>query len=366
MAVAAAPIREPMIGKNGRITPVWLRYFTITLNPGLNQLIEQIRTEFADGSIPFAEDGLLAEDNANFAWDNINKVLDVLAVKLLGLIPGSVPFIDDDNILAEDNANLFWDIVNKTLQIPAIENPNNILKLQGCAANNIELFGDAKIVGFADSRRLKLWRKSAGTDHWMDFFIQGNGNARWSASGSLVINNNLVMLDNKITGYGSSSDYKLFYDSANLKFVIRSSDVNGAGLDGNIMEMYTGTPNVNFIGNVGIGATTPEEKLDVAGIIKSEGRLKRRVYITPDLSPYSVQIKDEFITCDTDISAIILNLPEGTNGEPHKITNIGDNNNNVDLVPFGLEEIGGENITQKIYDNETFDISFDDNTGWWL
>jgi len=43
----------------------------------IDQKIEEIPTDFTDGSIPFADDGLLVEDNPGFTWDNVLKVLNV-------------------------------------------------------------------------------------------------------------------------------------------------------------------------------------------------------------------------------------------------------------------------------------------------
>lgn len=105
--------------------------------------------------------------------------------------------------------------------------------------------------------------------------------------------------------------------------------------------------------------------LKVTGIVQSSGRIKGTVYVTPAMSPYSIQLEDEIIFCDTATAIIILLLPEGTDGEPHKITNVGSVRNDVHLTPFGLEELEGDNATLKIHDTETLDIAYDENTGWW-
>ena len=120
MAGVSAPIREPILDKRtGRLTPVWERYFMLTLSPAVNTIIngnlETIPIGFEDGSIPFVEDGFLVEDNSNLTWDNINDVLNILAVKILGLTPDSVLYIDDDNLVSEDTPSFTWDNVNKVL-----------------------------------------------------------------------------------------------------------------------------------------------------------------------------------------------------------------------------------------------------------
>ena len=44
----------------------------------IDQKIEETPTDFSDGSIPFAEDGLLVEDNTNLAWDILTNTLAAL------------------------------------------------------------------------------------------------------------------------------------------------------------------------------------------------------------------------------------------------------------------------------------------------
>ena len=43
----------------------------------VDQKIEEIATDFSDGSIPFANGGHLAEDNPGLTWNNIKKSLNV-------------------------------------------------------------------------------------------------------------------------------------------------------------------------------------------------------------------------------------------------------------------------------------------------
>jgi len=105
--------------------------------------------------------------------------------------------------------------------------------------------------------------------------------------------------------------------------------------------------------------------LKITGIVQSEGRIKGTVHVTSAMSPYSIKFEDEIVYCDTDIADITLLLPEGTNGEPHKVTNVGSTNNVANLTPFGAEELEGDNAALTIYDTETLDIAYDDNTGWW-
>jgi hypothetical protein len=105
--------------------------------------------------------------------------------------------------------------------------------------------------------------------------------------------------------------------------------------------------------------------LTVAGIITSEGRQKNTTRLTPADSPYNVLQKDENILADTDTGNITINLPEGEDGEQHKITNVGQAGNNAAIVPYGTEKLNGFNATENLRDSETFDLGFETTEGWW-
>lgn len=51
-----------------------------TLDSEIDQKLEEISTDFTDGSVPFVEDGLLVEDNTNFFWDSLNNILTALNI----------------------------------------------------------------------------------------------------------------------------------------------------------------------------------------------------------------------------------------------------------------------------------------------
>lgn len=46
----------------------------------IDQKLEEIRTDFLDGSIPFVESGYLVEDNARLTWDSINHILGIVGI----------------------------------------------------------------------------------------------------------------------------------------------------------------------------------------------------------------------------------------------------------------------------------------------
>jgi len=106
--------------------------------------------------------------------------------------------------------------------------------------------------------------------------------------------------------------------------------------------------------------------LQIGGIIQSEGRIKGKVRLTFTDSPYNIDIVDEVIYADTDGGPIVLNLPAGTDGETHKITNTGTTHNDVTLNPNGAELLNGFNDSEIIKDSETFDLDNDSTEGWWI
>ena len=105
----SSPIREPIINpKTGRLTPVWERYFILTVTPVIERLLEKIPTNFEDGSIPFVEDGFLVEDNANLAWDNINDILSALDIIIPNLTAERLMSSDADKKLVSVAALTAW------------------------------------------------------------------------------------------------------------------------------------------------------------------------------------------------------------------------------------------------------------------
>jgi len=66
------------------------------LDTEIDTKIEEIATDFTDGSVPFVESELLAEDNTNFFWNNITKIL-TLSGALLNNLTASRLIASDAN-----------------------------------------------------------------------------------------------------------------------------------------------------------------------------------------------------------------------------------------------------------------------------
>ena len=101
--------------------------------------------------------------------------------------------------------------------------------------------------------------------------------------------------------------------------------------------------------------------LDITGIAKTEGRRKKTIVVST--TPYSVQPSDEVVYFDTDSIAITANLPEGTDGEQHRLVNVGTSGNNVTINPNGIELLFGDS-SQYLADAEALDMSYLSSKGW--
>lgn len=80
----------------------------------IDQKIEEIPTDFIDGSIPFIEDNLLIEDNTNLFWDSLNNILNVLNI-ILGSATAS-------RLLSTDGDKVFESVVALTSWIAGTAN----------------------------------------------------------------------------------------------------------------------------------------------------------------------------------------------------------------------------------------------------
>ena len=79
----------------------------------IDQKIEEIPTDFSDGSIPFVESNLLIQDNLRFFWDALNNELNALnvlaeAITLSGATPSLLLSTDADKGLVSVAALTAW------------------------------------------------------------------------------------------------------------------------------------------------------------------------------------------------------------------------------------------------------------------
>ena len=105
-----------------------------------------------------------------------------------------------------------------------------------------------------------------------------------------------------------------------------------------------------------------ELSLAVNNSISSKGATYNTTRITT--SPYTVLSTDNIIFCDTNTSAITVNLPVGVEGKNYKVINCGSSGNDVIVDGNGTEKVYGE-LTQTISDGEVINIHYNSIEGWY-
>lgn len=226
---------------------------------------------------------------------------------------GSIPFIDSNNNLAEDNSNLFWDNVNKRLGI-GTNSPNNKIQvadlinfdnalsntLLGSNAgtvitsgvNNAAVGRDSLLVlttgsnnmGFGKSSISKTTSGNNNVGVGFNSLLNNVTHSRCTAIGgeslkNSIGNNNTAVGYNALLNTTSGNDNVGIGTSVggtntvgtDLVLIGRSSDVSLNNLT-NAIAIGSGAivsaSNSMVLGNgvnVGIGTSTPSEKLEVSG-----------------------------------------------------------------------------------------------------
>jgi hypothetical protein len=82
-------------------------------------------------------------------------------------------------------------------------------------------------------------------------------------------------------------------------------------------------------------------------------------------SPYDISESDDEIFVDTDSSPVTVNLPIGVNGKRYRIINTGSSNNDVTIVPNGLELLTGINASRTLSDSSVVILTYNTTEGWW-
>lgn len=73
-------------------------------------------------------------------------------------------------------------------------------------------------------------------------------------TGTLTITSHFAVGDDDEIRFGASTDYWLVYDSANTRFKLTSTDIDGIGTDGDVFRVEDGTDDVNFVGTITLGS----------------------------------------------------------------------------------------------------------------
>ncbi len=128
---------------------------------------------------------------------------------------------------------------------------------------------------------------------------------------------------------------------------------SGNGSDGNVIiaDEYDGS-------YVGIGTTSPEEKLDIIDTIKTQGR---RIAIEQINANIQLTKKHHYIKADASSNNLIITLPD-TNignwgGQQYKIKCIADNNGSYNVQ---VNDNSGNNVI-TLAEGDKIEIIFNDN-----
>jgi len=158
-----APLRELIIDRRtGRITPVWERYFTLTVVPILNTIVngnlETIPTGFENGSIPFVKDGFLNEDNPGFTW--LNNILSVIGIiKSEGRYRNKTDISNDYSVKISDE-DIFIDTSLLNIEVyllPGSESGNIKIVNTGKVGNIVNINPDGADLFFGENATFSLY-----------------------------------------------------------------------------------------------------------------------------------------------------------------------------------------------------------------
>lgn len=109
----------------------------------INQKLEEVPTDFTDGSIPFAESGFLVEDNARLMWDITNSILEIGGrIKSEGRIKGTTRIVVTPYNISKSDEIIFvdTDLLPITVNLPAGINGQNIQIINsGTSGNNVTI-----------------------------------------------------------------------------------------------------------------------------------------------------------------------------------------------------------------------------------
>lgn len=249
----------------------------------------------------------------------VNSVESIFQkIKLLDKTSGSIIFINSNNELAENKENLFWDDANKRLGI-GTTNPENVLDVEGTVAiGQTTITHNGPYWGDYDSAGLQIINPDVSGEGWhktkqLNLGIFNNNLGSGVGFLSLVHADKTAfpLLSFSAGGAGSTSSITVQTDQfkfANDKFinVVDSSygaSIQALGMNSNSdLEMgigyssFTGIGNVHFLighedrdfkwinhhgystlmtltgeGDLGIGLTNPDSKLEVNGDVHVDG-----------------------------------------------------------------------------------------------
>jgi hypothetical protein len=109
----------------------------------IDQKLEEVPTDFLNGSIPFVKDGFLSEDNPGLVWDTLNQILQITGIIASQGRKKNTTRVDTTpyTILTSDEVIYFdTDSTAITANLPAGVNEMSIKVINsGTSGNNVTL-----------------------------------------------------------------------------------------------------------------------------------------------------------------------------------------------------------------------------------
>ncbi len=164
-------------------------------------------------------------------------------LNLSNLTSGSVVFVGVDGLISQNNTDFFWDNINSRLGIGTVNPLVSLDIVGGIAGRNVSGSNNGAFIYDIDAgnARLTLYDST------------GNGAFRFDSTGG---------------SYALGDSFGIGDSSPDGKLEVRQTAT------ADVLNLYDGSSNVFTVvdgGNVGIGNISPQQKLDVNGIILATG-----------------------------------------------------------------------------------------------
>lgn len=268
-----------------------------------------------------ANGDLLQYNSSNDLWENKSISAAGIQPTLPTFTNGSVIF-SDGTTLAQDNANFFWDDTNKRLGL-GTTSPSQKLEINGTILSTDGSFGtlalgaiSTRIEGNAATREMKFY-----TFNSEKMIIDGLGNV---GIGTAVPTNRLDIVSS------TNDNFDAIAVRPNNQSQVLYLGWQGIAASLNFIVSTNGSERmrVTTAGNFGIGTSSPTELLDVNGVIRG---------LLPDPSGLG-GVTAKFLSFSSSPYGIIF---RGTPTGQHSIQ-VQRESNDVELFDLLLQPLGGK------------------------
>ncbi|MDZ7726638.1 MAG: tail fiber domain-containing protein [Candidatus Campbellbacteria bacterium] len=268
-------------------------------------------TSLTAGSIPFSDGSNLAQDNANFFWDDGNNRLGIgTAVPNTALDVGGQITVSGNPAILGDNGSLSftgttWIRSDSGQGVALRDSANNDVLLAEEDGDVIMNRGNVGIGTTGPGTKLEInderWEDLGGVK-WQQYFGTNSTGEMTSGDGLGIKFGAEGFSGQKAAGIAAVSPNNNYANYMDLTFYTGTESV------------FTEKMRVDYTGNVGIGTTSPSAKLDVNGATHISGRVGIG---TTNTSFGSIEIGN-----DGSTSGIAFNDGTGTSFRIYRSSNI--------------------------------------------